>query len=176
VVRPTVTLRPTTTGGGQERGMRSGTENPALIAGFAQALSEADRLRPAEAVRVNTLRKLFVDDVSKRLPRVVINGSKDECLPNIVSVSLPGVLSEMLVLALEKEGVLVSAGSACSFSGDNSGSDVIRALGKEDLSESTIRFSFGRQTSTNDVSRAVDVLCRVVSRHGKISSWPTSMI
>ena len=96
------------------------------------------------------------------MPKAIFNGSISSHLPNIVSVSVPGIMSEFVLLKLDREGVLASVGSACSFDGKISGSSVIRALGKTELSESTLRFSFGRFTNENDVRQAVKIFCRLI--------------
>jgi cysteine desulfurase len=142
-------------GGGQERGLRSGTENTALIAGFAKSLEIADRDREGESIRLGELKSCFLDKVKESFPDAVIN-SESPSLPNIVSISFPGVLSEMLLLRLEMKGILVSTGSSCSTNGEVSGSPVIRALNKPELAESTLRISMGRFTEKKDV----DVLIR----------------
>jgi cysteine desulfurase len=161
-VRRGVALHPLIFGGGQEGGRRSGTLNPALIAGLATALEKALRDRVEESLRLEALRKYFIEHVEKCLPNMVINGSTHHHLPNIISLSLPGMLSEWVLLKLEEVGVLVSVGSACSYDNKISGSPVIRALGRNDLAEATLRFSLGRSTSLNDVKSAVKRFCLIV--------------
>ena len=160
-VRRGVKIHPIIFGGGQEGARRSGTLNPALVSGFALALDIALRNREKESQRLETLRKYFVKSVTKRLPKMVINGSLNNHLPNIVSVSIPGVLSEFILLKLDKEGVMASVGSACSLDERVSGSPVIRALGRSDLAEATLRFSFGRPTTLSDVKRTVEIFCLI---------------
>lgn len=143
--------------------MRSGTLSPALIAGFALALEIAIRDRESEFKRLEIYRKYFVESIIKSLPKIVVNGSSDNHLPNIVSVSIPGTLSELILLKLDQAGVLVSVGSACSYDELVSGSPVIRALGKEDLAESTLRFSFGRFTKEDEVKETVQIFCRTLA-------------
>ena len=142
--------------------LRSGTLNPALISGFTLALEIAIRDREKESKRLESQRKYFVDAVSKRLPNAIINGSEKSHLPNILSISIPGTLSEFILLKLDKAGVMVSVGSACSNDEMESGSPVIKALGKGDLSESTLRFSFGRFSTPDEVKRAVEIFCKIV--------------
>lgn len=163
VVRKGVEMLPMMRGGAQEGGRRAGTPSAALIAGFAEALDIASRDMAGEAKRLATFKKYFSEYVSRRLKNAVINGSPENCLPNIVSVSVPGIIAEFVLLKLEKEGVLVSVGSACSYDERESGSPVIRAIGKLDLAESTLRFSFGRETTPDDIKRASEIFCRVAS-------------
>ena len=160
-VRGAVMLRPIIVGGGQERGRRAGTLNPALIAGFALAFEIALRDRDKESERLEALRKYFIELVSKRLPKALFNGSVESHLPNIVSISLFGTLSELILLKLDRAGVMVSVGSACSHDEKVSGSPVILALGKKVLSESTLRFSFGRFTTRDEVAKAAEIFWRI---------------
>jgi cysteine desulfurase len=167
VVRPGISVRPIIWGGGQERGLRSGTENLALIAGFTKALEVVTKDREKEEKRLRALRNQFIKRIRKHLPELVINGSEEFSLPNILSVSVPGSLSEMLLLALDREGVIVSVGSACSGIDREDGSPVIRAIGKEKFDESTLRFSFGRDTSSAVADLAWKIFYQVI-RHAKI--------
>ena len=155
-----VKLHPIIFGGSQERGRRPGTTNPAMIAGIARALEIAARDRESEAKRLESMRQKFIEKVIRALPHAIINGSSDAHLPNIVSISIPNTLSEFLLLKLDKEGVLVSVGTACSFDEKVSGSPIIRAIGKPELSESTLRFSFGRGTSEKELKIATEIFCR----------------
>ena len=160
-VRRGVKLRPIILGGGQEQGRRAGTANPALIAGFTIALEIAVRDREKECERLENLRQYFIERMIKDLPHAIVNGSTEHHLPNIVSVSVPGILSELLLLKLDREGVLVSVGTTCSLDERVSGSPVITALGKPELAESTLRFSFGRFTTEREVKEAVEIFCRL---------------
>ena len=149
-------LRPIVFGGGQERGLRSGTESPALIAGFATALTLVNQDREKESGRLNLLRKYFVSELENKLPEVKVLG-RGSMLPNIVAVELPkGVLNEFVVLAFDKEGVLVSGGSSCSnlHEGGN---------------ESLIRFSLGRDSNIFDIKRVIKLFPQIMERV-KISS------
>jgi cysteine desulfurase len=129
----------------------------------------AERDRQKESSRLEILRQHFVTEIGKNLPEAIVNGPVQNVLPSIASVSVPGVLSEMLLLALDRDGVMVSAGSACSSNSQESGSYVLRAIGKAELAESTLRFSFGRTTTKKDLEHALEVLYRRV-RCGKMSS------
>lgn len=161
VLRAGVKIHPIIFGGGQEGGKRAGTINPAFIAGFTLALELAVKYREKESERLEVFRKYFIDSVAKRLPKAIINGSIAHHLPSIVSISLPGTLSELILLKLDRAGIMASVGSACSLDERVSGSSVIRALGKEDLAESTLRFSFGRFTTSSDFKKAVEIFCRI---------------
>lgn len=162
-VRKNVKLHPILFGGNQENGRRAGTQSPALITGFTKALEIVSKDRSRESERLDILRKEFVDYVRKHLPRAMINGSVENRLPNIVSVSIPDALAEFIVLKLDREGVLVSIGSACSADEREEGSPVIRALGLGSLATATVRFSFGRRTKGCDVRQAAAIFCRVTN-------------
>lgn len=141
----------------------SGTESLELIAGFATAFGIVTRDREAESRRLGELKEYFIEELKKHLPEVTVNGSREHSLPNIISVSILGVSGEVVVLALEKRGVLASVGSACSYNEDVSGSDVIRAIGKGEFAESTIRFSMGRFTTRKEVDYALEMLYNLVN-------------
>lgn len=164
VVRPSVSIRPITWGGGQEGGLRSGTENLALISGFCIALEIAIRDREKEVARLRSLKDHFIKKIIKNVPQALINGSDQYSLPNIVNVSVPDVLSEMLLLALDQGGVIASVGSACSGIDREDGSPVLRAIGKSELDQSTLRFSFGRNTSISDIDQTLKIFYHALSR------------
>jgi len=144
-------LLPIIFGGGQEGGLRSGTESPALIAGFATALTIVSRDRKKESERLDLLKKYFVSELEKKLPAVKILGG-EPALPNIVAVELPqGILNELVVLAFDQSGVAVSGGSSCSnlHEGGN---------------ESLVRFSLGRGSHMNDVKKVVKLFPQIMER------------
>ena len=147
VVRPNVNLYPIIFGGGQEKGLRSGTENVSAIHDFAEALVLADKNKEKESERLNSLRKYFIEEVKREIPNVVINGSNDPelQLPNIVSLSIPGTLAEFVALKLDQRGIMVSVGSACNSR-------------KNLLDKENIRFSFGKFTTKSEIVRALKAL------------------
>lgn len=159
-----IKIHPIIFGGLQEGGRRAGTLNPALIAGFTVAFEVASRDREKESKRLESMRKYFVETIVENNPKLTINGSEKSHLPNIVSVSVPGALAEFVLLKLDRAGVLVSVGSACSLDEMTSGSPVIKAIGKEDLSESTLRFSFGRFTTPDDIKQTAKIFCQVIGK------------
>jgi cysteine desulfurase len=157
-----VKLHPVIFGGGQERGLRAGTTNSALIAGFSKALMIAEHDREGETKRLSSLRREFVESVIKNLPHAVINGSSENHLPNIVSVSIPNILAEFALLKLDREGVAVSVGTTCSLDEKERGSPIIKALGKDELKEATLRISFGKFTTIDEVKKASEIFCRTL--------------
>jgi len=153
-------LAPVSFGGGQERGLRPGTLATHQIVGFGLAC-ELARKRSGEAQRLALLRDRLWMRLS-RLGGVHLNGEAAERVPNILSVSFEGVEGESLISALPE--LAVSTGSACS-SATGEPSYVLRALGRSSsLAQSTLRFSFGRQTTEQDIDHAAEAVEREVSR------------
>jgi cysteine desulfurase len=153
-VRTGIDLRPTLTGGGQERSRRAGTENLAGIAGFGVAAEMAHR-EPCEAERLVALRDALEARIRIARPDALIFGSGAPRLPNTCCVALPGVPAETQVIALDLAGIAVSAGAACS-SGKLRPSAVLRAMGvPADLAASAIRVSLGWKSGPQDVGRFI---------------------
>lgn len=157
-VASNVRLNPQVMGGGQERGMRSGTENVAGVAGFAAALTLVQERRHEEGKRLQALQQLFIRLLTEALPDTVVNGSRKLRLPNNVHVTLPGADNERLIFQLDEVGILCAAGSACSAdSGEPS--HVLRAMGIADEdSRASLRFTMGRHTTEEHVRTAVEKL------------------
>lgn len=151
-------LKPQVTGGGQERGLRSGTENVAGAMGLAQALDLVQGRRGEEVDRLQALQKLFLALIEQHIPGAAINGSLRHRLPNNVHVTFPGQDNERLIFQLDAAGILCAAGSACTASSDEP-SHVLKAMGKSDTdAQSSLRFTMGRSTTAADIRRTVDVL------------------
>lgn len=162
-VRTGVELAPLIAGGGQERGLRSGTENVTGIIGFSVALELAAEIRHEEVVRLQKLQQLFFDELEAKLPGVIINGSRKHRLPNNVHITLPGQDNERLLMALDEAGIMAAAGSACSAS-DEEPSHVLRAMGISDQdARASLRFTMGRGTTEAHIRAVVDALGRLVS-------------
>lgn len=158
-----VELQPQILGGGQERGMRSGTENVAGIIGFAKALEIANQKRKGEATRLAKLQAVFATQLQKQLTDSYTNGPAKRRLPNNVSLTIPGQDNERLVMLLDERGIMCATGSACSASKEES-SHVLRAIGMDDeTARATLRFSMGRGTTKNDVTLTVKTLAQIVS-------------
>lgn len=151
-------LEPLLRGGGQERGLRSGTENVPACIGLAEALDSAQRRRHEETARLQPLQKLFIDTLAEQVPAARLNGSSKQRLPNNVHITVPGYDNERLLLGMERHGVLAAAGSACSASSDEP-SHVLDAIGMP-VSEiqASLRFTMGRGSDETAVRRAVAAL------------------
>ena len=153
-----VQLQPIILGGGQERGLRSGTENVAGCVGFAAALDQAQHMRHNEVKRLNEVKNSAIHLLSAKIPGAIVNGSLEHRLPNNLHVTLPGFDNERVLVQLEQHGILAAAGSACSASNDEP-SHVLRAMGLSDENaQSSLRFTFGRATTLADVEKLVQVL------------------
>lgn len=145
-------------GGGQEGGKRSGTENVSACVGFAIALEQADILRQDESNRMGELQKYCFEQIEKLLPNLLVNGPKKRRLPNNVHLTVPGTDNERLLYALEEEGIICAAGSACSASNEEA-SHVLLAIGMSEAeARSSLRLSFGRPTTKEHIDRFVQAL------------------
>ncbi len=161
-VRSIVQLAPQLQGGGQEMGMRSGTENVPGIIGLAAALDDAQSRRIDESIRIAALQKTFFHEVNTKLPQAHVNGSMKYRLPNNVHITIPNTDNERLIMALDEAGVQAAAGSACSASSDEP-SHVLKAIGlSETQAQSSLRFTMGSQTQASDIHTTVDILARLV--------------
>ena len=191
-VRDGIKIEPMIFGGGQEKGIRSGTENVPLIVGFAKALEIARKMKDKESARLIKMRDEFFYKIKKFVPAVVINGHLEARLPNNINVSIPGQDGEMMVFRLDEAGMICSSSSACaSGSGE---SVVVRKLalnsflnknesgehfskknvlaektneskGEIDLrAKSTLRFSMGRDTKLNDIKMLFKILSAIIKK------------
>lgn len=157
-----VQLEPLLYGGGQERGLRSGTENVAGIIGFAAALVRAQELRREESTRLSEIQSYAYKKIAEKLPNAKINGSTKHRLPNNIHITLPGQDNERLLILLEQQGILAAAGSACSASSEEP-SHVLRAMGISDVdAQSSLRFTMGRSTTHQDVDTLTRTLVELI--------------
>ncbi|MBO5656552.1 MAG: cysteine desulfurase, partial [Agathobacter sp.] len=147
-------IKPLVHGGGQQKGMRSGTENVPAIAGLGVAVEEMYQNLEAHRVHLFALRDYFIAQV-EAIPGVTVNGRKDHnSAPHIVSVSIAGVRAEVILHTLEDRNIYVSAGSACS-SNKPAVSHTLQSIGlKKELLDSTIRFSFSINTTLEELDYA----------------------
>ena len=155
-------------GGGQERGRRAGTENVPGIAGFAAAAKAAvEEIAAYDRVRV--LRASLEAEIAVAAPEAVIYGTGVMRLPNTSAIAMPGVAAETQVIALDLDGVMVSAGAACS-SGKVGPSHVLAAMGVDAaLAASTIRVSLGGSSSETDIAHFLHAWTALRRRHSGFS-------
>jgi len=155
-------LQPQIKGGGQERGLRSGTENIAGAIGLGVALNMVQSDRHQEVARLQGLQKHFIEQLTAAIPTLVLNGSRNHRLPNNVHITIPGQDNERVLMALDEAGVLCAAGSACSASNEEP-SHVLRAMGLSDSqAQASLRFTLGRQTTEEELTRTVEILATLV--------------
>jgi cysteine desulfurase len=154
-------------GGGQEQGRRGGTENTAGIAGFGAAASLAvGTISKSRGLEI--LRDRLESRLKAMVPGVIIAGDTERRLPNTTLAILPGFRAETVIIALDLDGIAVSAGSACS-SGKVGVSPVLTAMGFDDTTaRSAIRISLGRQNTERETSIFIDTLSDIVQRMDKI--------
>lgn len=162
-----VALAPIILGGSQERGLRAGTEDVSLAAGFAAALEDVDRERASENARIEPLRNALAKQLEK-ISGVIINGDLDYALPHLLNISIADVDTEYLTLMLDREGIAVATKSACR-EGEESESHVVAALVSAAKStetwraSSTLRISLGKETTPRDISRASESIFKAIS-------------
>lgn len=152
-----IDVAPLLHGGGQERGVRSGTLDAAGVAGFAAAAT-------APHVDVTPLRDSLIAGVLNRVPDTVLNGDPIDRLPNNAHFTFPGCPADVLLMVLDAAGVAVSTGSACT-AGIPEPSHVLLAMGADDATASSaLRFTFGWNSTAEDVQAVLDVLPTAVNR------------
>lgn len=163
-VRPGLGLPPLLRGGGQESGRRAGTENVPGIVGLGVAAELAAAALPLEMPRVAALRDDFESGVRACFPEARFHGDPSHRLPNTTNFALPGRDAQGLLAGLDRLGVACSIGSACT-SGEVDASHVLRAMGVEDdEARSSLRFSFSRMNTADEVPSALDALQQAVAR------------
>jgi len=173
-VKDGTSITPLIYGGGQERGLRGGTEPVSLIVGFSEALVLAEKMREKKSERLTKLRDHFAEEILKIVPGLKINGylgtklpSELKRLPNNLNVFIPNIDNEQLVLELDAIGVAASVGSACS-SGEENGSHVIWALYHDlERNRGSARFTLGRSTTKKDIDFVLKSLPEIVKRISK---------
>jgi cysteine desulfurase len=154
-------LSPQMHGGGQELGLRSGTEPVPQIVGFAAALELAALKRPSRQKKFQALYEHLIARLAAKQPDVRVNAPSRHRAPHIVSLLVPGADGEALVMALDQRGIEVATGSACAAAGD-APSHVLTALGlTRTEAAATLRISFGTATTVRDLDRFVAALGEV---------------
>jgi cysteine desulfurase len=150
-------------GGGQERGLRAGTENGAAIAGFGAAAAVAAAVWQADASRMAALRDGLEAKLKAVTPSLVIFGENGPRLPNTSLFTVPGMKAETAIIAFDLNGIAISAGAACS-SGKVQASHVLAAMGVEPaLAGGAIRVSLGWTTTDADIEKLLNAWNEVVS-------------
>ncbi|MFH0931696.1 MAG: cysteine desulfurase NifS [Candidatus Zixiibacteriota bacterium] len=159
-----VRLTPLAHGGHHEKARRAGTENVPGIVGLAKALETANRDMEKEDKRLKNLSKRFFEKIKEKISDVYLNGHPELRIPNTLNLSFKGVEGESIILSLDLKGIAVASGSACT-SGSLEPSHVLSAMEvPPDLAQSSLRFSFGRSNTIDDIDYVVEVLPEIVSR------------
>jgi cysteine desulfurase len=152
-----VNLAPIYAGGGQEQGLRSGTENVAGIVGVAHALEIANKMKAKESARLTKLRDYGIEKLRKLSTvsgyDIILNGDKANRLPNNINISIPGISSELLVIELSAKGIMVSARSAC------------KSDEPDDASSGVLRISLGRGNKKGDIDYLVKSLKGILAKY-----------
>lgn len=162
ILHSTNYLLPIITGSGQEGGLRSGTDNTPYIVGFGEALAITMKMREKETKRIKSLRDYFWMKLKKALPKIELNGSLENRLPNNLNIYFPGHKNQELLIKLDLAGVASSPGAACSTRVSKI-SFVLEALGfPEERAGGSLRFSLGRQTTKADIDYATSVIKKIV--------------
>ena len=163
-VRHGTQLEPLIYGGGQERGRRSGTENVAGVVGLAKAFEIATATRITQSHRLTKLRDELIRRLLDSIPESVLNGDPKRRLPNNISLIIPGVEGEGLVLYLDQAGVQASTGSACT-TGSLEPSHVLLSVGRTPAEANcSLRLTSGRSTSSQAIEHVATVLPGIVQR------------
>jgi cysteine desulfurase len=151
-------------GGSHERSRRAGTENVPGIVGLAKAMEIAYRDMEEQSQHLKNLTETFYQKLTQTISDVILNGRMEERIPNTLNLSFKAVEGESIILSLDLKGVAVASGSACT-SGTLEPSHVLSAMGiAPDIAQGTIRFSFGRDNTMDDVDYVVEILPEIVSR------------
>ena len=164
-------------GGGQESGKRSGTENVPAIAGFGLAAELSEHGRRESSASMAQMRQRLISQLTASLDDIVINSPETagenagECCSSLLNISFLGTRGEVLLHTLEQDGIYVSTGSACS-SNKKGQSHVLKAMGLKDKEiEGTLRFSFGRMNSIEEIDIAADKVAAAVKRFRRLGSF-----
>ena len=164
-------------GGGQESGKRSGTENVPAIAGFGLAAEMSEHGRRENSASMAQMRQRLISQLTASLDNIVINSpdtageNAGECCSSLLNISFLGTRGEVLLHTLEQDGIYVSTGSACS-SNKKGQSHVLKAMGLKDKEiEGTLRFSFGRMNSIEEIDIAADKVAAAVKRFRRLGSF-----
>jgi cysteine desulfurase len=169
-VRSGVALEPVTHGGGQERGLRSGTLNVPGISGFGLAAEIAAREVTEKQERLRVLRDTLLAGIRAIVPDVVVNGDLERRVAGNLNVCIPHAEGQIMLLLFDQAGIACSSGSACA-SGAMEPSHVLMAIGAgKSLARGSLRFSLGRTSTEEDVDAVLEALADVVARARKVAA------
>lgn len=162
-----ITLKPLIHGGGQEGGLRSGTENVPGIVGFSRALALAENKKTERAEAVSRIRDRGIALLQSKIPGAFLNGSAAFRVPNNINITVPGLDGELMVLALDSVGIAASTKSACER--ESGPSHVLDALGIRGRSaSSSLRLTLGSESTLLDIERVARTIAGLLERQRKI--------
>ena len=174
--RKSLRLVPLIHGGGQEFGLRSGTQNVPFIVGFAKALELAQSEKEEETKRLIELRTMLEDGILTNIPKTFLNGHPTDRLPNNANITISDIEGEAMMLYLNEYGICTSSGSACT-SQSLDPSHVILAMGLPyEVAHGTLRFTLGRKTTKEHIQHIIDTLPEIVERLRRISPVSVNLI
>jgi cysteine desulfurase len=160
---------PFMTGGSQESGKRAGTQNVASIVALGKACELAGKYLDHEGTEVRAMRDAFEQGALDRISGAQVNGDRVHRLPNTSNLAFEGIDSEAVLMLLDQTGVCCSSGSACT-TGSVHASHVLKAMGfSDERARSSLRFSFGRYNTTDEIARALDAVERVVLKLRRVA-------
>ncbi|WP_312474023.1 cysteine desulfurase family protein [Neobacillus sp.] len=163
--RSTVKLAPRSFGGEQERKRRAGTENVASIAGFHQAVIIANEERSAKREKFFEFKEIFQEKLREREVDFKVNGTLEYSLPHVLNLSFPGTSVEAMLVNLDLAGIAVSSGSACTAGSIEPSHVLVAMFGKQsERLINSVRFSFGFNTTKEEIIKAAEETARIVSR------------
>lgn len=159
-----VRLQPQIVGGGQERGLRSGTENVAGVIGFSEAMRLAEKHRKAESKRLRDLRDSLQSQLQNALPFMIVSGDQKRRLPGHLHVAFPSIDAERVLFLLEMNNVFVATGSACAAN-KGTRSHVLTAIGMTDEeADGSLRISLGKLSTTENTRQAGEYIIAAVTK------------
>ena len=174
-VRRGIKLAPLIYGGGQQTGLRSGTENVAGIVGFAKALELNAKSKKQESLRLKKLRDTLEKGILRSIPKTIVNGHPKNRLPNFLNVSILDVEGEALLLYLDELGIAVNTGSACN-SQSLEPSYILEALGHPyEYIHGSLRFTLGKENKMEDIKYVLKHLPQVVQKLRLVSPLDLSL-
>jgi cysteine desulfurase len=162
VARRGLNISPIIFGGGQEGGLRAGTENVAGAVGLSKALEIGESMREREQTRLKKLRDYAISKILKEFPNASLNGGGEERLPNNINICFEGEDSEFLVIKLDTLGFAASAASACNTLKLDGGSYVVESLGRPECATSSLRITLGRETKKSDLNQLITALKKII--------------
>ena len=162
-IKEGIAMKPLIAGGSQEKSLRAGTENVGGIAGLGRAAELVTKSLSDVARTLTTLETQFKTKFSEQHTNIIYNGFEDNHLPGLISLTIPGIASDLLLIHLDNEDIAVSSGSACS-AGTISPSPVLKAMGISDKQNlETIRISAGRDNTSTEVDQLIKVMTHAIA-------------